>query len=292
MSRPVRGAHPQTIWESIEMTHAVLAEGRVAVVTGAAMGIGLATCRRLASLGMAVCMADVDAAELRLAEEEVAKVAPRGRDAILAMPADVARPEDIGALKDAVYDRFGEVGLLMNNAATRVGGGGSEDLADWRRAVEVNFWGVVCGVRAFLPAMLEQGTACAIVNTGSKQGITNPPGNLIYNVTKAAVKTYTEGLQHELRNTPGCRVSAHLLIPGWTTTGKRDHKPGAWLPDQVVEVLSAALRREDFYIMCQDNEVTPEMDAKRILWAAGDIIENRPPLSRWHPDYAEAFARS
>jgi NAD(P)-dependent dehydrogenase (short-subunit alcohol dehydrogenase family) len=212
------------------MTHAVLAEGRVAVVTGAAMGIGLAACRRLASLGMKVAMADVDAAELRLAEAEVAKVAPRGRDAVLAVPTDVARPDEIGALKDAVYDRFGEVGLLMNNAATRVSGASSEELADWRHAMEVNFWGVVCGVRAFLPAMLAQGTACAIVNTGSKQGITNPPGNLVYNVTKAAVKTYTEGLQHELRNTPGCRVSAHLLIPGWTTTGKRDHKPGAWLP--------------------------------------------------------------
>ena len=274
------------------MTHAVLAEGRVAVVTGAAMGIGLATCRRLASLGMNVGMADVDAAELRLAEEEVAKVAARGRDAVLAMPTDVARPDVIAALKDAVYDRCGEVGLLMNNAGTRVSGGSSEDLADWRHTMEVNFWGVVCGVRAFLPAMLKQGTACAIVNTGSKQGITNPPGNLIYNVTKSAVKTYTEGLQHELRNTPGCRVSAHLLIPGWTTTGKRDHKPGAWLPDQVVQVLLEALRRGAFYIMCQDNEVTPEMDAKRILWAAGDIIENRPPLSRWHSDYAEAFAKS
>jgi NAD(P)-dependent dehydrogenase (short-subunit alcohol dehydrogenase family) len=273
------------------MTHTVLAEGRVAVVTGAAMGIGLATCRRLASLGMRLCMADVDAPDLRLAEAEVVKLAPRGRDAVLAVPTDVARPDDIAALKDAVYDRFGEVGLLMNNAATRVSGGSSEDLADWRRAMEVNFWGVVGGVRAFLPAMLKQGTACAIVNTGSKQGITNPPGNLIYNVTKAAVKTYTEGLQHELRNTPGCRVSAHLLIPGWTTTGKREHKPGAWLPDQVAEVLLAALRRGDFYIMCQDNEVTPEMDAKRILWAAGDIIENRPPLSRWHPHYAQAFAK-
>ena len=174
------------------MTHAVLAEGRVAVVTGAAMGIGLATCRRLASLGMNLGMADVDAAELRLAEEEVAKVAPRGRDAVLAMPTDVARPEDIAALRDAVYDRFGEVGLLMNNAATRVSGGSSEDLSDWRHTMEVNFWGVVCGVRAFLPAMLEQRTACAIVNTGSKQGITNPPGNLIYNVTKSAVKIYTE----------------------------------------------------------------------------------------------------
>lgn len=274
------------------MTGDVLAEGRVAVVTGAAMGIGLAACRRFASLGMRVAMADVDAAELRSAAKQVAGPARGGRDAVLPLPTDVAKPDDLEALKEAVYARFGEVGLLMNNAATRVSGGGGEELDDWRRAMDVNFWGAVHGVRAFLPAMLEQRTACAIVNTGSKQGITNPPGNLIYNVTKSALKTYTEGLQHELRNRPGCRVSAHLLIPGWTTTGKRPHQPGAWVPDQVADVLLHALGRGDFYILCQDDEVTPEMDAKRILWAAGDIIENRPPLSRWHPDYAKAFADS
>jgi short-subunit dehydrogenase len=140
--------------------------------------------------------------------------------------------------------------------------------------------------------MVERGTPGLIVNTGSKQGITNPPGNLAYNMTKAAVKAFTEGLQHELRNTDGCRVSAHLLVPGWTTTGKREHKPGAWLPDQVVDMLIAGLDRGDFYIICPDDEVTPEMDRQRILWAAGDITENRPPLSRWHPDYADAFRQA
>lgn len=274
------------------MIHPALAEGRVAVVTGAAMGIGLAACKRFASMGMRVCMADVDGEELGSAEDEVVKLASAGRDAVLAVPTDVARPEDLEALRDAIYARFGDVGVLMNNAAARVAGGASEDLADWRRTMDVNFWGVVGGVRAFLPAMTRQGAPCAIVNTGSKQGITNPPGNLIYNVTKSAVKTYTEGLQHQLRNTDGCLVTAHLLVPGWTTTGKREHKPGAWLPDQVIGVLLAALDRGDFYIVCPDNEVTSEMDRKRILWAAGDIAENRPALSRWHPEYAEAFNRS
>jgi hypothetical protein len=128
-----------------------------------------------------------------------------------------------------------------------------------------------------------------VVNTGSKQGITNPPGNSAYNVTKAAVKAYTEALQHELRNHAGAQVSAHLLIPGWTTTGGREHKPGAWLPDQVIDVLVDALNRGDFYILCPDDEVTPAMDRDRILWAAGDVTENRPPLSRWHGDYDDAF---
>jgi hypothetical protein len=272
------------------MTHSVLTAGRVAVVTGAAMGIGLAACKRFAALGMRVCMADVLAVELQAARLEVVERAHGGDRDVLAVPTDVARPEDVQSLKDRVYAAFGEVGLLMNNAVTRTGGGALGRLEDWQEALDVNFWGVVNGVRAFVPHMIEQGERCLVINTGSKQGITNPPGNLAYNVTKSALKTYTEGLQHELRNTPGCRVSAHLLVPGWTTTGKREHKPGAWLPDQVIDVLLAALDRGDFYIICPDDEVSAEMDRMRILWSAGDITENRPPLSRWHPDYAKAFA--
>jgi len=272
------------------MSHPVLTAGRVAVVTGAAMGIGLAACRRFAALGMRVGMADVLADELRAARLEVARLAPGGDRDVLAMATDVTRPEDGESLRDAVYAAFGEVGLLMNNAATRVGGGALGRLEDWHEALRVNFWGVLHGVSAFVPRMIEQREPGVVINTGSKQGITNPPGNLAYNVTKAALKTYTEGLQHELRNISGCRVSAHLLVPGWTTTGKREHQPGAWLPDQVIDVLVAALDRGDFYIICQDDEVSSEMDRTRILWSAGDLTENRPPLSRWHPDYAKAFA--
>jgi NAD(P)-dependent dehydrogenase (short-subunit alcohol dehydrogenase family) len=272
------------------MTHPALTAGRVAVVTGAAMGIGLAACRRFAALGMRVCMADVLADELRLAREEVAGLAPGADRNLLAVPTDVARLEEIDALKEKVYATFGEVGLLMNNAVTRTSSGALGRLEDWEQVLRVNLWGVLHGVSAFVPSMIAQGEPCLVVNTGSKQGITNPPGNLAYNVTKAALKTYTEGLQHELRNIAGCRVSAHLLVPGWTTTGKREHKPGAWLPDQVIDVLLAALERGDFYIICPDDETSPDMDRKRILWSAGDITENRPPLSRWHPDYAEAFA--
>jgi NAD(P)-dependent dehydrogenase (short-subunit alcohol dehydrogenase family) len=271
------------------MTHPALTAGRVAVVTGAAMGIGLAACRRFATLGMRVVMADVLAGELQSARAEVARLAARGDSDVLAVPTDVARPDAVESLKAAVYATFGEVGLLMNNAATRSGGGAFAPLDDWRGALDVNFWGVVNGVRAFVPRMVERGAPGLVVNTGSKQGITNPPGNLAYNVTKSALRTYTEGLQHELRNIEGARVSAHLLVPGWTTTGKRAHKPGAWLPDQVIDVLLAALARGDFYIVCPDDEVTPEMDRKRILWGAGDVTENRPALSRWHADYGDRF---
>jgi NAD(P)-dependent dehydrogenase (short-subunit alcohol dehydrogenase family) len=273
------------------MSHPVLTAGRVAVVTGAAMGIGLAACRRFAELGMRVCMADVLADELQTARGEVARLAPGGDWDVLAVATDVAREKDVETLRDAVDAKFGEVGLLMNNAATRTGGGALGRLEDWREALGVNFWGVVHGVRAFVPRMLEQGSPALVINTGSKQGITNPPGNLAYNVTKSALKTYTEGLQHELRNTEGSRVTAHLLIPGWTTTGKREHKPGAWMPDQVIDYMLAALDRGDFYIICPDDETTLDMDRKRILWSAGDLVENRPALSRWHPDYASAFAQ-
>jgi NAD(P)-dependent dehydrogenase (short-subunit alcohol dehydrogenase family) len=122
------------------------------------------------------------------------------------------------------------------------------------------------------------------------KGITNPPGNAAYNVTKAAVKTYTEALQHDLRRRDGCRVSAHLLVPGWTTTGEREHRPGAWMPDQVIDEMVTRLSAGDFYIVCPDDEVSRDMDRARIAWAAGDIIENRPPLSRWHGDYDAEFA--
>jgi NAD(P)-dependent dehydrogenase (short-subunit alcohol dehydrogenase family) len=157
--------------------------------------------------------------------------------------------------------------------------------------MDVNLWGPILGVRAFLPLMLASAEPGVNDNVGSKQGITNPPGHPIYNMTKAALKTYTETLEHELRSNPANqaprRVTAHLLVPGWTTTGTQEHKPGAWLPEQVVEEMLSGIARGDFYIICPDGEVTAEMDRKRIQWAAGDITENRPPLSRWHPDYAD-----
>ncbi|MEQ8817098.1 MAG: SDR family NAD(P)-dependent oxidoreductase [Thalassobaculum sp.] len=272
------------------MSHPVLDSRRAAVVTGAASGIGLAACLRFAELGMPVCLVDVSDEALKPALDRVAeRTTAHGAQAV-AIAADVSNAAEMDAAAATVEDRLGPVGVLMNNAVTRTGGGVWARPEDWRQALAVNFWGVLHGVNAFVPRMIEQGEPALVINCGSKQGITNPPGNAAYNVTKSAVKTYTEALQHELRNTEGCRVSAHLLVPGWTTTGDRPHAPGAWLPDQVVERMEASLRAGDFYIVCPDNEVTPEMDRARILWGAGDITENRPPLSRWHPDWKDAFA--
>ena len=269
------------------MTHPALAPGRAAVVTGAASGIGLAACRRFAAMGMKVCMADV--APLEAARDMVAAASDGGASDVIARHTNVSDPVDVRALRDAACDAFGEIGVLMNNAVIRLDNTTWTAHESWRRTLDINFMGVVNGVQAFAETMIRQRHPSVIVNVGSKQGITNPPKNPAYNAAKAAVKSYTESLQHELRNSDGCRVSAHLLVPGWTTTGTRKHAPGAWLPDQVVEHMLDALDRDEFYIICPDGEVTPEMDRKRILWAAGDIVENRPPLSRWHPDFAEAF---
>jgi Short-chain dehydrogenases of various substrate specificities len=116
-----------------------------------------------------------------------------------------------------------------------------------------------------------------------------------YNVTKAGLKAFTEALAHELRTTEGCQITAHLLIPGfvWSdlTRGDRTEKPaGAWTPEQTADFFLESLHRGDFYILCPDNDVPRALDEKRMAWAIGDIIENRPPLSRWHPDWADRFA--
>ena len=277
------------------MTHPALAAGRVAVITGGASGIGLAVAQRLAGLGMRVCIADIDEAALETARASIARSARDHKD-VIAISADVSRLEDVRQLKDKVYSSFGEVAFLMNNAGTEGGGQLLGDPARWQRIIGVNLWGVINGLQTFVPEMRAQGTDCAIVNTGSKQGITCPPGDTAYNVSKAGIKVVTEALAHELRNVDGCRISAHLLIPGFTFTGftrvYTQTKPeAAWTPDQVVDFMLKSMEQGDFYILCPDNSVAREVDELRMRWAMDDIIENRPPLSRWHPDYKEAFTK-
>jgi NAD(P)-dependent dehydrogenase (short-subunit alcohol dehydrogenase family) len=194
-----------------------------------------------------------------------------------------------------VLDRFGEVALLMNNAGTGGGGNPWQNYEGWQKVLGVNLWGVIHSLQVFAQGMIDQATPSAIVNTGSKQGITNPPGDAAYNTSKAAIKSLTESLAHQLRGIDGCRVSAHLLVPGFTYTGMvkrflKEKPPAAWLPVQVADHLLAALERGRFYVLCPDNDVTPEIDHRRIEWGAGDMTEDRPALSRWHPDYESAFA--
>ena len=275
--------------------HPAIAPGRVAVITGAANGIGRAAAARLAGLGMRLVLADLDAEAL----EAVA-----GSLRAVAVPTDVKDPAALQRLHDRAYEAYGEVALLMNNAG-RSGKGNLLGGQDVRAILDVNLNGVLYGVRCFAPSMIAQNTPSLIVNTGSKQGLTLPPGNTAYNISKAAVRALTESLAHELREVPGCQVTAHLLIPGFTFTAMtqadqaRDGiapaataKPdAAWTSEQVVDFMLERLAAGDFYILCPDNAVPRALDERRILWHAADMVENRPALSSWHPDDKAAFVK-
>lgn len=278
------------------MPHPAMSPNNVAVITGGASGIGLAAAMRFAASGMRVCIADIGEDRLAEAGARLAAVAKGGAADVMTSAVDVSRFEEVEGLEAAVRKKFGGTDILMNNAGIGPDSTSFGPLEHWQRILSVNLWGVIHGTQAFAPGMIGRGRAGLIINTGSKQGITTPPGNPAYNVSKAGVKALTEALQHELRNKPGCRISAHLMIPGHVFTGLtargRTEKPdGAWTPEQTIDFMIEHIDAGDFYILCPDNDVPRQLDERRIAWVAGDIIENRPALSRWHPDYAEAFAK-
>lgn len=277
------------------MTHPAIKPGNIAVITGGAAGIGLAAAVAFAKAGLKVCIADLGAERLAAASARVADASPEGANSVMSAETDVSKLGDVEALAAAVTARWGRTDILMNNAGIQPGSGMFGPRGNWERVLAVNLWGVINGMQAFVPGMIANGRPGLVINTGSKQGITTPPGDPAYNVSKAGVKVATEALAHELRNTEGCQISAHLLIPGFvftelTAKGRTEKPAGAWTPEQTVDFMLERIAAGDFYILCPDNEVTRALDEKRILWAAGDIVENRPPLSRWHKDYGEAFA--
>ncbi|KAF8904045.1 hypothetical protein CPB84DRAFT_1814482 [Gymnopilus junonius] len=273
--------------------HPVINAGRVALITGAASGIGRAAAIEFAKLGLKVAIADVTEDAL----QEVGKtlVGIVGEANVLVVPTDVSKLEQVTRLRDRVYEAWGEVGVLMNNAGIGPKGTSWEGLDVWHKIFDVNLFGVVNVQQTFVPSMLHQENPAMVINTGSKQGITNPPGNAAYNASKAAVKSLTESLAHELRERPHCNVTAHLFIPGWTFTGltstspSGEKPPGAWSAEETVLYMLDKVRSGDFYVLVPDNETKREVDQLRIMWAAADIAEGRPALSRWDPKWKSLY---
>jgi len=190
---------------------------RVAVVTGAASGIGRALAERFAGQGMKVVLADVEKDALRQAEADFRE---KGVD-VLAVPADVSKSEEIDKLAQQTLDTFGAVHIVCNNAGVAGAWGPTwaNTLDDWNWIIGVNLWGVIHGVRAFLPIMLEQGDEGHIVNTASLAGLM--PGRGIYGVTKQAVVALSESLYNDLK-VADAKIGVSVLCPGWVNTNIMD----------------------------------------------------------------------
>ncbi|WP_101759708.1 SDR family NAD(P)-dependent oxidoreductase [Oceanicoccus sp. KOV_DT_Chl] len=185
-------------------------KGKVAVITGAASGIGYALAKQGAGLGMSLVLADINQQRLDELREELSA---QGAN-VLVMKTDVSKPEALDALADAAYQRFGQVDVLFNNAGVLISGFSWErSVADWRWILDINLMGVVHGIRSFVPRMLAQGTEGHIVNTSSLAGLLAAPLMGPYTVSKQAVVALTETLHYELQSI-GAQLSVSVLCPG------------------------------------------------------------------------------
>ena len=272
---------------------------RVAVVTGAASGIGLALAGRLAAEGMTVVMADIEAAPLAAAAEGLRHQGA----AVLATRVDVSSPDDVERLARETYEAFGAAHVLCNNAGVAVIGAVSEHtLADWQWVVNVNLWGVIHGVRAFLPRMLAGGDEGHIVNTASMAGLTTAPFMSVYDVTKHGVVALSEAMYKEAQVT-GSPIGVSVVCPGLIDTnimrssrnrpealaeqgkagpmaqafgqGLSDRLAGGYPPSEVAEQVVAGIRQGRFYIVPAQPEVKDGITIR-----AQDLLELRNPTLR------------
>jgi len=279
------------------MASQVFKAGNTALITGGANGIGLALAKKCYGYGMRVVIVDINRENLDLAKKSVG-------DQISIFVMDVSKIGEWNTLKGEVLKKFGKIDLLALNAG--IGRRGSwTETSYFQQIMDVNLFGVIHGISTFLPSIQESASAAApaaIIITGSKQGITNPPGNPAYNSSKAAVKSLAEHLSWDLRAVDGqvASIGVHLLIPGWTYTGLSGAQPGsvegkpqgAWSGEQVVDYLEKKIGEGQFYVICPDNDVTEETDKKRMLWSIGDAVQGRPPLSRWREDWKEKASQA
>ena len=256
-------------------TTTVCKQAKVAVVTGAASGIGRAMAERFAAEGMKVVLADVE--EQPLAEVTASLTAAGAT--VIAVKTDVSNAADVEILAQQTLDTFGAVHILCNNAGVVCSRPVWEhSLADWEWVLGVNLWGVIHGIRVFVPRMLAQETECHIVNTASILGLVGGAGEGIYKVSKHGVVVLSETLAAELAQ-KGAKIQVHVLCPGWVRTGILDserNRPqssdatqigspqnvraemeAGISPAEVAEHVYHAIQNGDFYIFTH-----PEMKAQ------------------------------
>ncbi|KAL1958811.1 hypothetical protein VTO42DRAFT_3648 [Malbranchea cinnamomea] len=284
--------------------------GATALITGAASGIGFAVAQLCRTHGMNLILVDIHAdylakAHAVLGDTETART--------ITHTMDVSEESSWEFLREKVAQYFpAGIDLLMLNAGVALRAKDSkspwEDLNYFQQTFATNFYGVLNGIYTFLPLFTSSVQSSnagprAIVITGSKQGITNPPGghNPAYNASKAAVKSIAEQLSHDLRASAATRnIAVHLLVPGWTYTAISGNigpvpdaealatKPkGAWLPSQVAEYMYKKMEQGKFYIICPDEDVSEALDKARMAWTVGDITMGRPALSRWDDEWKD-----
>lgn len=275
--------------------HSAIRKNAVAVITGAAVGIGYAIAQRLAKEEMKLVLLDRDAIALEEAKFRLKSIFPLLE--ISTVIGDISSNDTLEALYSEAVN-LGDIGILVNNAAVTNHGGPWDNVEQWRTLMEVNFWSILKTQQRFIETLFNQTSVSAIINLGSKEGITTPPGNAAYSVSKAAIRVLTEQLAHELREYSQQKVTAHLLIPGYTFTPMNfpgttlnSTKPAEpWSAEQVAERMIEGLNAGNFYIFCEDNEITRTIDERRMQWSMDDLILNRPALSRWHKDWRSKFA--
>jgi NAD(P)-dependent dehydrogenase (short-subunit alcohol dehydrogenase family) len=256
---------------------------KVAVVTGGASGIGRGMAERFAAEGMRLVLADVEAPALETAREEISA----GGATAIAVRTDVSKHEDIEALAAAAYDRFGAVHILCNNAG--VGGGGltwEQSLEDWQWVLGVNLWGVIHGVRAFVPRMIAGGEEGHIVNTASLAGMLAGPYMGAYNVTKFGVVALSETLHHELTMASGGKIKVSVLCPGMVATniGEADRNRPAGRYDRPAAGTPEAAGREMFMEMLKSGQKPAEV-AQKVF----DAIINERFYILTHPELNPAI---
>ncbi|GLA55681.1 hypothetical protein AnigIFM63604_002625 [Aspergillus niger] len=281
-----------------QATLSIFRKGATALITGAASGIGLATAQRCYSHGMNLVLLDRDAT--RLSQITKHHFPPDGTSTITAHVIDVSSRLEWQQLAPQIKSSHPQgIDFLMLNAGAgftpQEGKTFWDDAEYFEKTFAVNTMGYTNGLAALLDSVItvdnKNESERAVVLTGSKQGITNPPSNPAYNASKAAVRTLAEHLSFDMAKTAP-NVSVHLLIPGWTYTGFhtaafREKPPGAWTSKQVVDFMVEKMAEKRFYILCPDNEVSEELDRKRILLTTSDLVEGRPPLTRWREDWKE-----